>query len=64
VLKRRGRPLLEPVAMQVHPADWRHARVAPPATREPVEVNAVPSARSDAVERRQLRWSMKALFSH
>lgn len=64
VLKRRGRPLLEPVAMQVHPADWRHARVAPPATREPVEVNAVPSARSNAVERRQLRWSMKALFSH
>jgi len=64
VLKRRGRPLLEPVTVQVHPADWRHARVAPPATREPVEVSVGHGARSDAVERRQLRWSMKALFSH
>jgi cell division inhibitor SulA/protein ImuA len=27
ILKRRGRPLLEPVTLQVHPAHWRRAQV-------------------------------------
>lgn len=35
VLKRRGRPLLEPVALQVHPARWNRAPAATPATATP-----------------------------
>jgi cell division inhibitor SulA/protein ImuA len=31
VLKRRGRPLMEPVALQVHPSRWNRAPVASPA---------------------------------
>jgi cell division inhibitor SulA/protein ImuA len=66
VLKRRGRPLLDPVALQVHPEAWRAARVAPPLAAEPVEV-PVPLARrqaQDALAQREQRWSLKALFSH
>jgi len=63
VLKRRGRPLLEPVTLQVHPDEWRSARVAPPATAEPVEVPAQ-AARRGALAQREQRWSIKALFSH
>ncbi len=41
ILKRRGRPLLEPVAVQIHPAHWRTARVhcepaAPAQRRRPL----------------------------
>ena len=66
VLKRRGRPLLDPVALQVHPQSWRAARVAPPAAAEPVEVPAQLARRSaqDALVQREQRWSLKALFSH
>jgi hypothetical protein len=64
ILKRRGRPLLEPVSVQVHPADWRHVRVAPPARGADVDEPAAGTAPSAAVQRRHLRWSMKALFSH
>lgn len=40
ILKRRGRPLLEPVALQVHPARWNRA----PATQEtPVTAAAAPA---------------------
>lgn len=59
VLKRRGRPLLEPVALQVHPDSWRTARVAPPMAAEPVEL---PTARR--ADARLERWSLRALFSH
>jgi protein ImuA len=66
VLKRRGRPLLDPVALQVHPHAWRSARVAPPAAAEPVEVPAQLAHRSaqQALAQREQRWSLKALFSH
>jgi hypothetical protein len=65
VLKRRGRPLIEPVSLQVHPDAWRSARVAPPAAAEPVEVPAALAAGTPATSaRREQRWSMKALFSH
>jgi hypothetical protein len=66
VLKRRGRPLLEPIALQVHPEQWRNARVAPPAAAEPVEVPAQLGRRSaqEALTQREQRWSLKALFSH
>ena len=67
VLKRRGRPLLEPVTLDVHPLPWRSARLAPPAAAEPVEVPAAVSqaalAQGRAAQREQ-RWSLKALFSH
>jgi hypothetical protein len=61
VLKRRGRPLLEPLALQVHPESWRQARVAPPLAAEPVELPPVTGGRADA---RLERWSLRALFSH
>jgi hypothetical protein len=66
VLKRRGRPLLDPVVLQVHPEQWRTARVAPPAAAEPVEVPAQLARRStqEALAQREQRWSLKALFSH
>jgi len=35
LLKRRGRPLLEPIALQVHPQRWSRARAAAPASAEP-----------------------------
>jgi hypothetical protein len=59
LLKRRGRPLLEPLALQVHADAWRRARVAPPA--EPVELLPAASGRAEA---RLDRWSLRALFSH
>ncbi len=64
LLKRRGRPLIEPVSLQVHPDAWRSARVAPPAAAEPVEVPLDQSAAPGQAARREQRWSMKALFSH
>lgn len=66
VLKRRGRPLLDPVALQVHPGVWRSARVALPVAAEPVEVPAPLARRSaqDVLAQREQRWSLKALFSH
>jgi protein ImuA len=64
LLKRRGRPLLDPVTLQVHPEAWRQARVALPAAAEPVEVPADPARLSTRAAQRGQRWSMKALFSH
>ncbi len=69
VLKRRGRPLLVPVQLTVHPAHWRTARIAPPAAAEPVEVPAETGAQATAqataqAKERARRWSMKALFTH
>jgi hypothetical protein len=66
VLKRRGRPLLDPVALQVYPEAWRAAHVAPPLASEPVEIPAPLARRSaqEALAQREQRWSLKALFSH
>lgn len=66
VLKRRGRPLLDPVALQVHPQSWRSSHVAPPAAAEPVEVPAqfARCSTQQALAQREQRWSLKALFSH
>jgi len=61
LLKRRGRPLLEPITLQMYPPRWNEARVATieqPATAEarqaPVPAPALPAQ----------RWSMHAIFSH
>ncbi len=69
VLKRRGRPLLVPVQLTVHPEHWRTTRIAPPAAAEPVEVPAETGAQASAqataqAKERARRWSMKALFTH
>ncbi len=43
LLKRRGRPLIEPIALQVHPARWnRSAAPAPAATSAPIAAAAAP----------------------
>jgi hypothetical protein len=68
VLKRRGRPLLTPVQITLHPEHWRSTRVAPPAAAEPVEVPAETAQAAmqttTQAEQRARRWSMKALFTH
>lgn len=61
LLKRRGRPLLEPLALQVHPDRWNQA-----------QVEAMPQAAPERVRRAQVpspalparRWSMQAIFNH
>ena len=62
LLKRRGRPLLEPVALQVHPAHWREARVVAPA--EVPEVQPQPAGLLQQAALVAQRWSAKAIFSH
>lgn len=61
VLKRRGRPLLQPVTLQLHPARWNDSLVAAAsqaatteAPRPPMPAPALPAR----------RWSMHAIFSH
>jgi len=64
ILKRRGRPLLEPLALQVHPQHWRHARVEP-APLLPHDVRAPMAAIQRTVPSLALqRWSLRTLFSH
>ncbi len=63
ILKRRGRPLLEPVALQVHPAHWRHAEAPAPADG----VHAAQPQSAGRLAQAALlvqRWSAKAIFSH
>lgn len=60
IVKRRGRPLLEPVALQVHPAHWRQAQAA---AAEPVE-DAQPASLLRQASLLAQRWSAKAIFSH
>jgi hypothetical protein len=59
VLKRRGRPLLEPVSLQVHPAHWRTARVNCEPASPVVATPTVPTARPQPQ-----RWTWQALFAH
>lgn len=61
VLKRRGRPLLEPVTLQVHPAHWNTAQVAP-ATKPAIIPPQPAPLREPALTER--RWSLQAIFSH
>ena len=63
ILKRRGRPLLEPVALQVHPAHWRKAQLVAPAAEGPaVQPQAAGLLQQAALVAQ--RWSAKAIFSH
>jgi len=62
ILKRRGRPLLEPVVLQIHPAHWRDARVVLPATETPARPQPAGLLQQAALV--ASRWSAKAIFSH
>jgi cell division inhibitor SulA/protein ImuA len=63
LLKRRGRPLLEPVTLQVHPVRWREAQVAAPAAQTPA-VQPQPAGLMRQAAQVAQRWSAKAIFSH
>jgi cell division inhibitor SulA/protein ImuA len=63
LLKRRGRPLLEPITLQMHPERWNESLVvttAQPSTT-PAEAHngSIPAPALPA-----RRWSMHAIFSH
>ncbi len=62
VLKRRGWPLLEPLALQIHPAHWTDARIeaqmpTSPDVPERIVVTAAPTLPAR-------RWSLQSIFSH
>lgn len=60
LLKRRGRPLLEPITLQVYPQRWNQSRVGTeiePAVTEPQQPIPAPALPAR-------RWSMHAIFSH
>jgi hypothetical protein len=49
VLKRRGRPLLDPVALQIHPAHWNRGKTpAPSPVQMPAPATAAARARPEA----------------
>ena len=62
ILKRRGRPLLEPIALQVHPAHWRQAQ-APVPTDGAHAVQPQPSGLLQQAALLAQRWSSRAIFS-
>jgi cell division inhibitor SulA/protein ImuA len=66
VLKRRGRPVLEPVTLQIHPADWNRAPDPVPAV---VRQRRAPLPAAFLLERvRSLApaggWTMQAILGH
>jgi cell division inhibitor SulA/protein ImuA len=56
VLKRRGRPLLEPLRIELHPAHWQRAQVAV----EPQRANVQPAQKTALLAAR----SLQALLDH
>jgi hypothetical protein len=64
LLKRRGRPLLEPITLQVYPQRWNASQVA--AERQPASASnsATLHAQVPAPALPAKRWSMHAIFSH
>ena len=64
ILKRRGRPLLEPIALQVHPAHWRHAEAPAPADSAQAAAQPQPAGRLAQAALLVQRWSARAIFSH
>jgi hypothetical protein len=56
VLKRRGRPLLEPVVLTLHPAHWHTAQVA----NEAPTPNVQPASKTPLLAAR----SLQALLDH
>jgi hypothetical protein len=62
ILKRRGRPLLEPISLQVHPAHWRQAQ-APAPTDGAHAAQPQPSGLLQQAALLAQRWSSRAIFS-
>jgi hypothetical protein len=54
LLKRRGRPLLEPITLALHPAHWGRARVA----LDPVTPNVQPAAKAALLAARSLQAAL------
>ena len=65
LLKRRGRPLIEPVALQVHPARWNRTQIPSAMPREPAIAAAHPSLAQmiDTLSASAGR-SVRTLFAH
>jgi len=62
ILKRRGRPLLEPIALQIHPQSWQARRID--ATASAVDATPpVPGARMTPALPSK-RWSLASIFTH
>ena len=61
LLKRRGRPLLEPVTLQVYPTHWSQSQVT---TSAESFTTATQSVHVPAPALPARRWSMHAIFSH
>ncbi|HUN93152.1 MAG TPA: translesion DNA synthesis-associated protein ImuA [Burkholderiaceae bacterium] len=75
LLKRRGRPLLKPIALQVQPRHWRDARIETlPAAPRRAAAGAAPADDAPAAAPSALspmtsspagrRWSLASIFSH
>jgi protein ImuA len=63
LLKRRGRPLLEPITLQLYPPRWNEEQITP--APQPVAVtNETQPAFVPAPTLPARRWSMHAIFSH
>ena len=68
ILKRRGRPLLEPVALQVYPARWNRSAASPLAALPAAgSVHASPAARAQAASAQRgalstiIHWAQSAV---
>jgi len=61
LLKRRGRPLLDPITVQVYPERWNASQVV--TESQPVTAGAV-RTQMPAPALPAQRWSMHAIFSH
>lgn len=61
ILKRRGRPLLEPITLQVHPAHWNQTPITP--TAHDAHAAPRPAGRITQAALVVQRWSPKAIFS-
>lgn len=61
VLKRRGRPLLEPVSLQVHPARWNATRMDADSNAASADAPRSPIKTSPRLPAR--RWSLQAIFN-
>lgn len=60
VLKRRGRPLLDPIALQIHPARWNHAAAATPVPATPAASQTAPLPHVVRALARSAAWPIPA----
>jgi cell division inhibitor SulA/protein ImuA len=63
ILKRRGRPLLEPVMLQIHPAHWNRSRGVAVSNDTPIP-SPQPAGRLAQAALAARRWSARMILSH